>query len=65
MLPSTHLSSRAYEMVELMALPGAAITLPFSAALAGSARKLEKLLAEPAAGSMLVTAMTVGQAAGR
>jgi hypothetical protein len=52
-------------MVLLMALPGAAMTLPFSAALAGSARKLEKLLAVSEAGSTLVTATTVGQAAGR
>jgi hypothetical protein len=52
-------------MVLLMPLPGAAITPPFSARDEGSTRKLEKLLGVHEPGSTLVTAITVGQAAGK
>jgi hypothetical protein len=52
-------------MVLLMALPGAAMTPPLSASEEGSAKKLEKALGLRDDGSTLVTAITVGQAAGR
>jgi hypothetical protein len=52
-------------MVLRMALPGAAMTRALSAGDDGSARKLLKAVALPEEGSMAVTAITLGQAAGR
>jgi hypothetical protein len=52
-------------MVLRMALPGAASTRALSAGAAGSPRKLLKALALFEEGSMDVTAITLGQAAGR